>query len=242
MAIVKTTSPLWKLPQGLHPQQASFLDAIRLSVQFIDLAHARLHDGLTQLTLSSDRSLQLGPNALMDAWAVIDAVHRLRALVRQLPRYKQRAPSKRLFMDRTQSVDQLRNSFQHLVSEISELTDSDLPVLGAITWVRPVDGQFNCLSINTFIPGQARSIDPSSWVIVPGMVPDRVTQIELWHRDKKANITILHGAVCELVAAIEGELAKLSPDNPAAICDAMASITLELVPRPPGQMCGRGHE
>ena len=115
MAILKTTSPLWKLPQGLHPLQASYLDAIRLSVQFIDLAHERLRNELTQLTLASDRSLQLGPNALMDAWAVIDAVHRLRALVRQLPRYKKRAPIKKLFMDRTQSVEQLRNSFQHLV-------------------------------------------------------------------------------------------------------------------------------
>ena len=231
MAIVKSTSPLWKLPQALHPQQASFLDAIRLSIQFIDLAHSRLQDGLAQLTLSSDRSLQLGPNALMDAWAIIDAVHRLRALVSQLPRYKQRAPSKRLFMDRTRSVDQLRNSFQHLVSEISEITASDLPVLGALNWVRPVDGQPKCVSVNSFIPGQIRSIDPSSWVTVPGTVPDRVTQIELWHRDKNANITVLHGAVCQLVATLEGELAKLSTDNPAAICDAMVSVTLELIPQ-----------
>jgi hypothetical protein len=238
MAIVKTTSPLWKLPQGLDPQQASFLDAIRVSVQFIDLAHSRLQGGLTQLTLESDRSLQLGPNALMDAWAIIDAVHRLRALVRQLPRYKRHAPSKRLFMDRTESVEQMRNSFQHLVGEMSELTDLELPVLGAITWVRRIDGRTDCLSVNGFIPGQVRSIDSSSWVTIPGVVPDRVTQVEVWHRDKTANITVLYGAVSQLVAALEGALEKLSPANPAAVCDAMASVTVQLVPQPSDHKAG----
>ncbi len=238
MVIVTATSPLWKLPQGLHPLQGGFFDAIRLSVQFIDVAHARLYEALTQLTLTSDRSLQIGPNALMDAWAIIDAVHRLRSLVRQLPRYKQRAPSKRLFMDKSQSVEQLRNSFQHLVSDLSGLTDSDLPVLGALTWVRPVDHERNRLSVSTFIPGQLKSIAPSSWVTVPSIVPDGVTQIELWHGDKSVSITMLHRAVSELVTALEGELAKFASDKAPAICDAMASVTLELVPEPSGPKAG----
>ena len=96
MPIIKTDSPLWKLPQGLHPLQGSFFDAIRLSVQFIDVTYLRLNEALTQLTLTTDRSLQLGPNALMDAWAIIDAVHRLRTLVRRVPHYREGALSKKL--------------------------------------------------------------------------------------------------------------------------------------------------
>ena len=236
MPIITTDSPIWKLPQGLHPQlQASFLDAIRLSVQFIDVTYLRLNEALTQLTLTTDRSLQLGPNALMDAWAIIDAVHRLRTLVRRLPRYKQLDLKKlfmikKLFMMRTVSVEQMRNSFQHLVGDLPELTDSDLPVLGALTWVRPVDRVGNVLSVHTFIPGQLRSVHPASQVLVPSSVPEETTQVELWHGDKSANVSMLHSAVSDLVAALEIGLAKLASDNPEAPCDAMAEVHLKLLP------------
>lgn len=128
--MIQPDSPLWKLPQGLDPVQASFFDAIRLSVQIIDVAYNRIKDALNRLTLETERSLRLGPIALMDAWALVDAVHRLRALVSGMPRYKQRAPSKGLFLRRTSSVEALRNSFQHLVNDLPALTQSDLPVLG----------------------------------------------------------------------------------------------------------------
>ncbi|MGH9387159.1 MAG: hypothetical protein ACRD2N_23055 [Vicinamibacterales bacterium] len=232
--LIRPDSPLWKLPHGLDPLQASFLDAIRLSVQFIDVAYNRVEDTLTNLKLDSDRALQLGPTALMDAWTIVDAVHRLRALVSGMPRYKNRAPSKRLFLMRTVGVEALRNSFQHLVNDLHERTQSDLPVLGALTWVRPINAKENTLSIETFIPGQFRSIDPSSVVEVPTTVPDRLGHIELWVGVHNVDVSKLRHAVCELVLALQN--AAVSPDpagSPPGPCDAMATITVMLTPSAP---------
>lgn len=71
--LIRSDSPIWKLPQGLDPLQASFLDAIRLSVQFVDVAYDRIETALTNLVLTTDRSQLLGPVALVDAWTIVDA-------------------------------------------------------------------------------------------------------------------------------------------------------------------------
>lgn len=228
--MIQPDSLLWKLPQGLDPLQASFLDAIRLSVQFIDAAYQRIEDALITLTLQTDRSLRLGPIALMDAWALVDAVHRLRALVSGMPRYKRLAPSKRLFLRRTVGVEALRNSFQHLVNDLRALTQSDLPVLGALTWVRPISATEKTLSIETFMPGQVRSVHPSSQVAVPRTVPDRLSQIQLWAADNSVDVSKLRHAVSELVLALEHAVTPIPADLPLAPCDAMARITIKLLP------------
>ena len=197
--LIRSDSPIWKLPQGLDPLQASFLDAIRLSVQFVDVAYDRIETALTNLVLTTDRSQLLGPVALMDAWTIVDAVHRLRALISGMPRDKNRAPSKRLFLMRTVGVEALRNSFQHLVNDLHGRTQADLPVLGALTWVRPISATDKTLAIETFVPGQLRSIDPSSVVAVPSAVPDRLDQIELWVGVNHVDISKMRHAVYELV-------------------------------------------
>ena len=228
--MIQPDSPLWKLPQRLDPRQASFLDAIRLSVQFIDVAYNRIEDALIRLTLETDRSLRLGPIALMDAWALVDAVHRLRALVSGMPRYKKRAPSKGLFLRRTVDVDAMRNSFQHLVNDLPDLTQSDLPVLGALTWVRPISATEKTLSIETFMPGQVRRVHPSSQVTVPSSVPDRLSQIQLWAGDRSVDVSTLRLAVSELVLALDRAKTSIPVDLPLAPCDGMAQITIKLMP------------
>ena len=228
--MIQPDSRLWKLPQGLDPYQASFLDAVRLSVQFIDVAYDRIESALNRLTLATDRSLGLGPIALMDAWALVDAVHRLRVLVSGMPRYKKRTPSKGLFLRRTVDVVALRNSFQHLVNDLPALTQSDLPVLGALTWVRPISTIDRTLSIETFIPGQFRGVHPSSQVAVPSSVPDRLSQIQLWLDERSVDITKLRHAVSELVLALEHAQTSMPVDPPPAPCDFMAQVTVQLMP------------
>jgi hypothetical protein len=99
--------------------------------------------------------------------------------------------------------------------------------LGALTWLRPVDRDLNVLSVCTFIPGQLRSIHLSSQVLVSKM-PEDTTQVELWHGETAANITMLLSAVSGFVEALEHGLTTLTPGIPAAICDAMGEIKLEL--------------
>ena len=231
--LILPDSPLIRLPKTLPPVQACFLDAVRLSAQYIDLAYTRVENALTQLTLEHDRTLAIGSAAIMDTWTVVDTVHRLRALVAGLPGYRNRALSKRLFRDRTEGVEQLRNSFQHLVGDLPALTQSDAPVLGSLTWLRPVDIEKLTFSVWTFTPGRLRSIDPATIVQLPNEVPTELTQIELWLGDKSVNISKLRASVADLVFALENSLRLSSQDTPPP-CDALVFVKVELLSREKG--------
>ena len=217
--------------------QASFFDAVRLCAQFIDLAYGRVENALTQLTPEHDRTLAIGPAAIMDTWAIVDTVHRLRALVVGLPGYRNRDPSKRLFLNRTQDVEQLRNAFQHLVGDLPTLTHADAPVLGSLTWLRPVGIEQRTFSVWVFSPGRLRSIDPTSIVQLPNEVPTDLTQIELWLGPKSVNISKLRAAVADMVCALEQWL-RLSSQGPPQPCDILAFIVVELLPPEKGSATG----
>jgi hypothetical protein len=225
--IILPDSPLIRLPANLPPIQASFFDAIRLCVQYIDLAYRRIEESLSQITLQHDRSLALGPAAIMDAWSVIDTVHRLRALVSGLPGYKNQAASKRLFLNRTRDVEQLRNSFQHLVGDVRALTEADAPVLGTLTWLRPVDSKERRFTVWAFTPWRLRSVTPDSVVQLPSEIPTALTQIELWLENKSVNVSKLRDSVAEITAAIEKSLSAVSQGT-SELCDSLASLVIEI--------------
>ena len=235
--LILPDSPLIRLPETLQPIQASFFDAVRLCAQFIDLAYTRVENALTQLTPEHDRTLAIGPAAIMDTWAIVDAVHRLRALVAGLPGYRNRAPGKRLFLSQTKDVEQLRNSFQHLVGDLPTLTQADAPVLGSLTWLRPVDIEQRTFSVWTFSPGRLRSIDATSVVQLPNEVPTELTQIELWLGHKSVNISKLRASVAEIVCALEKSLSLSSQGTPPP-CDTLVFVVVELLPPEKGPAAG----
>ena len=73
----------------------------------------------------------------MDAWTIIDAVHRLRALLRQIPgvsRSPKNSPKLRIFMDRTEIVEELRKHVQHLDQEVHSMAARSEPILGVVRW------------------------------------------------------------------------------------------------------------
>jgi hypothetical protein len=166
--LIRSDSPLIRLPRTVPAIQASLLDAVRLCAQFIDREYRRVEDSLTQITPDYDRALALGPAAIMDAWAIVDTVHRLRALVDRVAGDRNQ---KRLFQKRTHDVEHLRNSFQHLVGDHRALTDADAPILGTLTWLCPVDIEKRTFCLWSFSPGRLRSVDPNSFVQLPAEIP-----------------------------------------------------------------------
>ena len=139
--LVGEDSPLWQLPVNLNPKRRLFLDGIRYSIEMADLAHSRLRETLLVLTeehainqqgLQADRRFVV--SAVLDAWAIVDSVHRLRGLLLKTPRFKQKSPNMRLFRDRTAKVEDLRNSVQHLNEEVDKLLPQKLPVWGVLSW------------------------------------------------------------------------------------------------------------
>ncbi len=78
-------SPLHRLPAGLHRRQQLMLDGISISIDMATMSYGRLQNSLLALSrgVAQDQPQPpgLGALAMMDAWMIIDAVNRLRALV-----------------------------------------------------------------------------------------------------------------------------------------------------------------
>jgi hypothetical protein len=136
--IIGEDSPLRRLPAALDRKQMLFLDGIRYSVEMADLAHARLQQSLCRLTAdqsSSERFDHLDAlSAVQDAWSMVDSLHRLRGLIRQMPGFKQNTPNMRVFRQQTDKVEDLRNAVQHLNHEIDKLVGANQTVWGSLSW------------------------------------------------------------------------------------------------------------
>ena len=128
----------------------------------IDLADARLQQ--TLLTIERQVLEQvplgdsLGTSAMLDAWSLVDSIHRLADLAERMPNVqdKKHIPGFVLLRKNTVLINDLRNFIQHLSEKIQKVT-VDSPtwsVWGALSWcsVNPETGDCN---ISTFLCGKA---------------------------------------------------------------------------------------
>ena len=231
--IIGAESSLRKPPKIGDQKQVRFIDAIRLTAEGVDIAYERLVDELSNFENECERRDYKVASLVLDAWSVIDSVHRLRGLVDNMPRYKGRAPSKQIFLRATKDVVDLRNSVQHLGTDIDSLAESELPVLGALTWIRPINEASGEMSVESLIPGQFYFVQPESHVQVPDTVPDRLNHIKLWASGGSADISALVVAVDRLCQSLEASLTKHMdqlPDQSRADSDIHAVIEVKLVP------------
>lgn len=155
MPILGERSALVYIPDALEPRQKRCLQAIRYSLEFVETSFGRLQRALDELSRSRTRSHALHAAALLDAWSLVDSVYRLRALIRKMPRYRERAPSKQIFLRETRGVSELRHAWQHLSDEMDERIAQRLPVLGRLAWVSPLDRSQSLYVLGTYITGQA---------------------------------------------------------------------------------------
>jgi hypothetical protein len=158
--IIAQDSTLRKIPSVLGHRQRLFLEGVRLTVEMADLAHRRLTSILPQLSFMQhlDPEETNTVSAMLDAWAIIDSLHRLRGLIANMPgsKGKKKNPKFRAFMDATANVAELRNTVQHLETEIHNVAlQANWTVFGTLSWgfVEPAKNQ---VTASLFMPGAAR--------------------------------------------------------------------------------------
>jgi hypothetical protein len=155
--IIGNDSPLRKIPTALNRRQVLFLEGIRFTVEMADLAYHRLQLTLPLLSNHQHLGSEASPmvSAMLDAWSIIDALHRLRDLIQGAPGFKgkKKSPKVRLFLQSTENVPALRNTVQHLGTEIHDtVDDKDWTVFGTLSW-GVVDPDKNQVTACTFMPG-----------------------------------------------------------------------------------------
>jgi len=130
-------SPLRRIPARLESRQRLFLDGIRYSAEMTELAYARLCHTAEEATRRVNNEAELGAlhSALfLDAWSMVDSIHRLRALVLSLHALDGSAPPQP-FLDSTSAFYELRNLSQHLNRRLPGMASRNEPVWGSLSWV-----------------------------------------------------------------------------------------------------------
>lgn len=143
--LVKDNSPLRRIPTILEREQVLFLHGIRYSISMADYAYVRLYETINRITKNFIAGQGLGQRvsnddaeintAMIDAWSIIDSIHRLRELLSGMPKLKQNAAELKLFQKNTENCVILRNTIQHLRHENKKLAQENHPVWGTITWL-----------------------------------------------------------------------------------------------------------
>ena len=137
MNLIPPDSPLRKVPTKVERRTVLFLDGIRYSIQSFEIASRRLAQTLNRLSKGKEQNDDLGEIisfATIDAWSIIDSIHRLRELLVQMPGLKQNTPELQLFLRRTSRIENLRHYFQHFRTEIDSFVEKAMPLWGTISW------------------------------------------------------------------------------------------------------------
>lgn len=226
--IICRTSPLLNLPSGLDRKQRYFLEGIRLSIQLVDTSYRRLSSTIRDLPENARPAFGTVPQLLLDAWGQVDATFRLRGLVEHMPRYRKKAPSKQVYLRATANVETLRNSMQHLNTDIDTLLSLDVPIMGALTWLRPCAGGNGTFLLESAIPGAIAGSSPGSLVQLPSEVPTEVSCVTLWAAGTSADLTAIHTATARLATALEGSLAKRFASHPTDAADLLVGMELSV--------------
>ena len=136
--MTSTQSSLHRLPKGLEPKQALFLNGIRHAAEFTSLAYNRLSDTLTLVARQEVEPSQAQDHytaVFMDAWTIIDAFDRFRTLMNGFPSpNRDRQRDKNNGSNLANTARKMRNFADHLATRAEYVVSKRGTALGELTW------------------------------------------------------------------------------------------------------------
>jgi hypothetical protein len=229
--MIDKDSPLRRFPGNSENKQTLFFDGIRYSVEMAALAYARLQQTLYNITMNclnaSTNPVDFVP-AILDAWSIIDSVHRLRILIHKVPGMKKQTPRFQIFDRSTSSIKDLRNFIQHLDEETQDLVGQNMPIWGMLSWFTTLDPEHKSGFICTIVAGtifremEGELVDPRGKTIYPP-----VDLITLTANDYSISLSDVMRHVETLVRSMEEGLQEQLKDSPPAQGDILVCAEVE---------------
>jgi hypothetical protein len=112
------------------------LDGIRFATDIALLSHARVRtalDTIEPMVSQGVPSVAIVP-VIADAWSMVDAIHRLGALIGATPLIPKQEDGALAMLRLASSSEPLRHHVQHLNKEVHKLPNTAPPLMGAVTW------------------------------------------------------------------------------------------------------------
>ena len=133
---IEQNSPLRRTPGEISERQIVILDGIRYSADMAAIALDRLWEKLCAIDRDENAAWPTATTeAMLDAWSVIDAAHRLTDLIGNLPGLSN-APWQRVFRQRMEDAIALRDVWQHQVGEAPRIVEQRGQIWGALAWMQ----------------------------------------------------------------------------------------------------------
>ncbi len=175
-------------------KQAHYLDGLRFCFEAASLAGPRLEESLLKTARAlvlKERNYRVPTiNALTDAWLVVDAVFRARRLISGLPGLKhKRSPGRTVFLKRTAEVEPLRNTIQHLDTDMKDLTDVEERAWGTLEWFASLPETGHKVHSLLLVPGFKGGGTYRLCTIARAPLTQRIDQIILRCRKAQLNIS-----------------------------------------------------
>ena len=220
--IIGDDSPLNRLPAALDKGQLTWLEGVRFSVELLDVTMRRLRTMLHGL--GQFKRQEPGPGlsepyltALTDAWAIVDAMWRIKRFLVDTPLPRGAAGSQPLPLaggaqksfslgldkDLLRTIKTVRDRFQHPDTFLDEIQKMPGRVYGCVTWLvadptNPLRGE--TLALVRYSGGDAHFplIDPAGKVMHGSL--DHVTLNAYGHA---ISLSEIHRSVARIVNEIE---------------------------------------
>jgi len=212
--IIGKDSAFRRLPQGLDQRQATFLEGIRYSVEMADLAYSRLRSVLW--SLSTEDGLEhtqqdVSPFVVpfLDAWSIVDSVHRLRQLLEHMPGLKRaKCSSYQLFVRKTSPVLQFRNAIQHLRKELDAMSCQSWPVWGVLDWVAVIHSEQGLLCCCVMTAGKTTSGKYPVCNPLGMQMESPVDHVTLQYKEDRLSLSDTMRSVASVVRPLQESLAR----------------------------------
>ena len=216
--MIAPDSPLCRIPLAVDAKQAIFFDAIRHAVEIADFAHSRLKftlGGFAEMPASVEGNPEFAralTSALLDAWTVVDAVHRFVGLKRNCPGMEAVTGETPAQKDLYYRCGKLRNLTDHLHGTIPQLVARKSAAMGVLRWhTRTADGlPLVCLLMPGTSDVTTEGIDfaeAAAWGDPLGPISLQCGQWQVYLEDLvtavEADVRAMEGGLLEPYAAVD---------------------------------------
>jgi hypothetical protein len=238
MKMISSDSPFRRIPIQSDSRQKLYLDGIRYSIEMADLAYKRLRNTLLDISINMNTTNEEDKgdrivSATLDCWSIIDSIHRLRGLLRQTPKIKHKDPNIRLFLQKTASIEDLRNAMQHLNHNIDNLLREQRPILGVISWTALLDPSSKIAYSYLLVPGAIWDRKPDNAINLLGeTVEAPIGLITLTASGYTTCVSHIMDGLLKLVEYLELQISHQFTGPISSLSDAIIGLEIKFLEEP----------
>lgn len=234
-AFVPRDSPLCNLPVNMDGEQRVLFDAVRYSIEIVDLTYRRMVHSIDEWLSTGDHPRDgVFASLLSDAWAMTDALHRLNSVVIVLVKTQPRLPGYVMRLhDALSGVVQLRNAGQHVAGRVQRLASRKETPWGTVSWLAIRGDDPAEAWVYTIVPGTVQPATYRTLTVGGRDLHSRIDLVTLSSDNQRVCLSETFRALSAFAASLQADLTRTFCGEPSVGSDLVIKARLDWkVPTP----------